>query len=80
MGEQLVVVLRPKDGVPYAADLAAANRSLPDFKRVAGVLVWSEAFPRTASMKLQRAELVRRVVAADLPRSALKPVGAIAGC
>ncbi len=75
-GEQLVVVLRPKDGVPYAAALAAANRSLPDFKRVAGVLVWAEAFPRTASMKLQRAELVRRVVAADLPRSALKPVGA----
>jgi long-chain acyl-CoA synthetase len=63
--EQLVAVLRAKRGngvsAPSAeavlAELASKNRRLPDFKRVRGVLWWSEAFPRTASMKVKRQAL-----------------------
>ena len=63
--EQLVAVLRARRGngvsAPSAeavlAQLANRNRRLPDFKRVRGVLWWSEAFPRTASMKVKRQAL-----------------------
>ena len=60
--EHLVAVLRPKKGNGVSAPsvdevlatLSAKNRRLPDFKRVRGVLVWGETFPRTASMKVKR--------------------------
>ncbi len=40
------------------------NRTLPDFKRIHGFLVWEQDFPRTASMKVKRpllAESIRGV-------------------
>jgi long-chain acyl-CoA synthetase len=59
--EMLVIVLRLENGqqVDQALreDLDARNRKLPDFKRVSGYLVWEKDFPRTASMKIKRAEL-----------------------
>ncbi len=60
VGEQLVLVARPGK-VAWTEVLAAVrerNRTLPDFKRVAGVVRWERTFPRTASMKVKRAELV----------------------
>lgn len=57
VGERLVVALRPKDGRDWREALVRANLALPDFKRVSGVIVWTESFPRTASMKIKRAEL-----------------------
>jgi len=56
--EQLVVVVHE---LRDPAALARANRSLPDFKRVAGQLRWAEPFPRTASLKLQRAVLAEQL-------------------
>jgi len=42
-------------------DLNARNRSLPDFKRVGGYVIWDKDFPRTASMKIKRTELAEEV-------------------
>ncbi|MFT7518821.1 MAG: long-chain acyl-CoA synthetase [Kiritimatiellia bacterium] len=60
VGEQLVVVLRGEGLQPTPEVLSAmraANRRLPDFKRVSTILPWADDFPRTASMKLKRHEL-----------------------
>ncbi|MDH5491001.1 MAG: AMP-binding protein [Myxococcales bacterium] len=49
-------------------ELRRRNRRLPDFKRIEGLLVWDEPFPRTASMKVKRAllaEQLRAQVARD---------------
>ncbi|MCB9669612.1 MAG: AMP-binding protein [Alphaproteobacteria bacterium] len=56
--EQLVAVVRGDVRLP---EVAAANRKLPEHKRVAGVLRWDEEFPRTASMKLKRAVLAEQI-------------------
>jgi long-chain acyl-CoA synthetase len=59
--EMLVIVLRMENGQELdealKTDLNTRNRGLPDFKRVGGYLVWDTDFPRTASMKIKRAEL-----------------------
>jgi long-chain acyl-CoA synthetase len=66
-GESLVLVVRPKeDAGDLLARIAEANRRLPDFKRVAGVLTVDVAFPRTATLKVKRKELAARL--AELPR------------
>ncbi|MCA9566822.1 MAG: hypothetical protein KC656_03230, partial [Myxococcales bacterium] len=56
--EQLVAVVRGDVRLP---EVAAANRKLPEHKRVAGVLRWDEEFPRTASMKLKRTVLAEQI-------------------
>ena len=76
VGETLVAVVHPEDGAnPDAlrAALSAANRRLPDFKRLAGVVLVDEAFPRTASMKVKRGELAGRLRALD-PNEAIHPL------
>jgi long-chain acyl-CoA synthetase len=71
--EGLCVVLRLKPGVSLEETLAAvatANRKLADFKRVSSYAVVTAEFPRTASMKVKRAELansVQSVVSAPTP-------------
>lgn len=60
--EMLVAVWRGGDDLD---SLRKANRKLPDFKRVTGVVHWEDEFPRTASLKLKRAPL------ADAIRSSL---------
>lgn len=55
--EQLVAVVREGS----AEAVRSANRRLPDFKRVSGVLTWPEEFPRTASLKLKRLVLAEQV-------------------
>ncbi|MCB9682676.1 MAG: AMP-binding protein [Alphaproteobacteria bacterium] len=62
--EQLVVVARATDPAAVGAALARANRALPEFKRIRGVLWWDETFPRTPSLKLKRAALADAVRAA----------------
>ncbi len=65
VGEVLVLIVHPElnQGVNQSAseEIAARNQRLPDFKRVGGYLVWDEDFPRTASMKIKRAELARQI-------------------
>jgi long-chain acyl-CoA synthetase len=65
--EGLCVVLRLKSSVSLEETLAAvttANRKLADFKRVSSYAVVTDEFPRTASMKIKRAELATSVQAA----------------
>ena len=65
--EMLVLVLRLEanqtaDGV-LLDDIAARNRSLPDFKRVKGYVISEKDFPRTASMKIIRPALGKETAA-----------------
>ncbi len=57
----LVLVLRLEPNQQFSnalkEEIIARNRRLPDFKRVGGYLLCGKDFPRTASMKIKRAEL-----------------------
>src|ERR1700683_5548035 len=63
--ETLVLVLRMDQSQEFdehlRADVVARNRKLPDFKRVDGYVIWSEDFPRTASMKIKRTLLAEEL-------------------
>ncbi len=63
--EALVLVLRLEPNQELTEELKdatnACNRSLPDFKRVSGYLLWNEDFPRTASMKIKRTTLAEQI-------------------
>jgi len=65
VGEQLVLILHPDPGRALGpeliADLAQRNRRLLNYKRVSGYLVWDADFPRTASLKIKRAELAEQI-------------------
>ncbi|MCA9518787.1 MAG: AMP-binding protein, partial [Myxococcales bacterium] len=75
-GEALVAVVRTTDGDLDATRVAVqqANARLADFKRVSGLVHWHKEFPRTASMKVKRAELAD-LVRAGSSRDAIVPVG-----
>ena len=71
--ERLVAVVRgTEDG--FRAELEARNRRLPEHKRLGGILELDEEFPRTASMKVKRAEL-RDVVRRQCTPDAIVPIG-----
>ncbi len=59
--ETLVLVMHPEVNQEFTQsikeDVASRNRALPDYKRVGGYILWEKDFPRTASMKIIRAEL-----------------------
>jgi acyl-CoA synthetase (AMP-forming)/AMP-acid ligase II len=61
--ERLLLVARAEGltAGEVATRVADRNRRLRDYQRVSGVILWSREFPRTASLKLQRAELARQV-------------------
>ena len=73
-GEMLVFVVRLENQEftdSLKDEIVARNRRLPDFKRVAGYVVWGKDFPRTASLKIKRNELAEEIRTA-LDRSAVK--------
>jgi long-chain acyl-CoA synthetase len=75
--EELVLVVRGEQPLAkLMPELAARNRQLPDYKRVAAVLSWSEAFPRTASMKVKRKELAASL-GGRATRDQASPLGAV---
>src|ERR1700683_2027911 len=69
MGEQLVIVLHPDPGKPLddaiRTELNARNQKLLNYKRISGYVVWEQDFPRTASMKIKRADLAKQIGALD---------------
>jgi long-chain acyl-CoA synthetase len=60
-GEELLLVLRPKSAADEALfeQVKKLNAKLSDYKRVSGVVVVGEEFPRTASQKVKRDDLAR---------------------
>jgi long-chain acyl-CoA synthetase len=73
-GEMLVLLVRLENQEFTDAlkdEIVARNRRLPDFKRVAGYVVWGKDFPRTASLKIKRNELAEEI-RTSLERSAVK--------
>jgi long-chain acyl-CoA synthetase len=77
VGEQLVIVLRPETGKAAAeqlsTSLAERNRRLLNYKRVSGYLIWEADFPRTASLKIKRADLAEQIRKA-IGREAMVPL------
>ncbi len=63
--EMLVLVLRLEPGQELTEalkeEIVERNRSLPDFKRVGGYVLWDKDFPRTASMKIKRTVLAEEI-------------------
>jgi long-chain acyl-CoA synthetase len=76
VGEQLVLALHLEPGQTYTDELrreiTARNNRLLNYKRIHGVVLLDEDFPRTASLKIKRNVLAERLeqldrVAAILP-------------
>ena len=69
IGEQLVLVLHLETGQQFDEQLRhninAHNSRLLNYKRVRGVLLFEEDFPRTASLKIKRNELAARLAKLD---------------
>ncbi len=62
--EQLMVVVRvagDANADDVLTDIRNRNRRLADFKRLSGVVLWTDEFPRTASMKLKRGVLAAEI-------------------
>ncbi len=69
VGEQLVLVLRLEQGQALIDDLrrdiSARNNRLLNYKRVHGIVLFNEDFPRTASLKIKRNILAERLAQLD---------------
>jgi long-chain acyl-CoA synthetase len=76
-GEQLVLVVHadPTQNVNGATrgELERRNQRLLPYKRVSGYILWSEDFPRTASLKIKRSILAEQI-GRQLDRSAVQPL------
>jgi long-chain acyl-CoA synthetase len=63
--EMLVLVLRLEPGQEFnellKQEIVTCNRTLPDFKRVGGCVLWEKDFPRTAAMKIKRIALAEEM-------------------
>ncbi len=64
-GEQLVIVLGLEPGQKFTEELRAVlierNRRLLDYKRISGYVLWTDEFPRTASLKIKRGVLAEEL-------------------
>jgi long-chain acyl-CoA synthetase len=69
VGEQLILVLHLEPGQALTQELreqiAARNNRLLNYKRVHGIVVLDEDFPRTASMKIKRNVLAEHIAVLD---------------
>jgi long-chain acyl-CoA synthetase len=69
VGEQLLLVLHLEQGQTLTEDLrrdiSARNSRLLNYKRVHGIVLFNEDFPRTASLKIKRNILAERLVQQD---------------
>jgi len=69
VGEQLVLVVHLEPGQTYTDDLrrdiSARNNRLLNYKRIHGVVLCEEDYPRTASLKIKRNALAERLAKLD---------------
>jgi long-chain acyl-CoA synthetase len=69
VGEQLLLALHLDPGQTYADELrreiSARNSKLLNYKRIHGVVLFNEDFPRTASLKIKRNSLAEQLAKLD---------------
>jgi long-chain acyl-CoA synthetase len=69
VGEQLILALHLENGHTYTdalrGDIVSRNNRLLNYKRVHGVVLLDEDFPRTASLKIKRNILAERLAQLD---------------
>jgi long-chain acyl-CoA synthetase len=69
VGEQLVLALHLEPGQTYTEDLrreiSSRNSRLLNYKRIHGIVLFDEDFPRTASLKIKRNVLAERLTQLD---------------
>jgi long-chain acyl-CoA synthetase len=69
VGEQLILVLHLEPGQTLTNELlqeiTARNNRLLNYKRIRGLVLVDEDFPRTASMKIKRNALAERLAKLD---------------
>ena len=77
VGEQLVLVIHLEPGQTLTdelrRDIAFRNGRLLNYKRVHGIIVFDEDFPRTASLKIKRNVLAERLTQLDREK-AIQPL------
>ena len=68
-GEQLVLVIHLESGQTLTEDLrktiSLLNNRLLNYKRIHGIILYEEDFPRTASLKIKRNILAERLAKLD---------------
>jgi long-chain acyl-CoA synthetase len=68
-GEQLVLVVHPEPGSPLSgallAEIQARNLRLLNYKRVHGVVLWEQDFPRTPKLEINRIVLAEQLAQLD---------------
>jgi len=76
-GEKLVLVLHSDPGQAiddkFISGVSERNRRLLNYKRVSGYFVWDTDFPRTASLKVKRADLADQI-RAKIERESVVPL------
>jgi long-chain acyl-CoA synthetase len=69
VGEQLLLTLHLEPGQTYTdelrRDISARNSKLLNYKRIHGVVLFNEDFPRTASLKIKRNLLAEQLAKLD---------------
>jgi acyl-coenzyme A synthetase/AMP-(fatty) acid ligase len=69
VGEQLVLVIHLEPGQTLTEDLrkniSLLNSRLLNYKRIHGIILFEEDFPRTASLKIKRNILAERLAKLD---------------
>jgi acyl-coenzyme A synthetase/AMP-(fatty) acid ligase len=72
VGEQLVIAIRLEDGQSFSEalkhEIIQRNNRLLNYKRIHGIVLFDEDFPRTASLKIKRNELAARLAQLDRDR------------
>jgi long-chain acyl-CoA synthetase len=72
VGEQLIIVIRLENGQAFSEqlkqDIILGNNRLLNYKRIHGIVLYEEDFPRTASLKIKRNELAERLAKLDRDR------------
>src|SRR3989449_9875859 len=77
VGEQLIIVIRLENGQAFSEqlkqDIILRNNRLLNYKRIHGIVLYEEDFPRTASLKIKRNVLAERLAKLD-SASAILPL------
>jgi acyl-coenzyme A synthetase/AMP-(fatty) acid ligase len=75
VGERLLLALHLEPGQTYSEelrrDISARNSKLLNYKRIHGVVLFDEDFPRTASLKIKRNALAEQIAKLDRAKAFL---------